>query len=59
MSNNLKVTHSYTVFKKVAISFIFFFQLPDSVLEKLSKDDNKDIRELALEVITDIQQLRA
>ena len=37
----------------------FILQLPASVLERLSKDENKDIRELALEMITDIQQLQS
>ena len=34
-------------------------QLPDSVLEQLAKDENKEVRELALEVVTDLQQLQS
>ena len=34
-------------------------QLPDSVLELLAKDENKEVRELALEVVTDLQQLQS
>ena len=34
-------------------------QLPDSVLEQLAKDENKEVRELALEVVTDLQPLQS